>query len=686
MKQNLRALMFALMGLALFSCDKSKPLSPKPDDVTKAKSYFSLNGALTSLEVQSAPNVNSGADEDELRAALRFNGLNNVTTTILRPTDFPALKARWGVISEEPASATGFSYFAENCGSVTTEEPKNPALLTQSIVYFKQDGAPNSIKGDVLKMYCQDNLDKSKIRYAWMCLDGAEGGTSQVDKTKQYFMNGSFNTSPNHRIEPVLEGEMQEGRHIPIMTDVMTFPSFQKVAIAAQPQFKPRGSLFGIMLKNFIGQDMLVTAIVVEKDQAFDFSGYFDWSAKGTPPFIAEYTAAENSQTALVFPVYKDNTSSETGYLVSKENSVVPTFFVWGFQKANYTKPKLRFQIRYKLDPSSTEEFTTRAFHIYPPTGSEFKDGYAYNTSIIVNAANLSGGSNGTDWKDDGVQVPNVTPNPYYPHSISLGFTTPLDFVAEAPAMNKKGTGFVLHHELPEGDVPNDMKATDAGYFHWYETLKRFYPNFLVGNNIYYLPSKDNWKSIACQSSANNSAAAPHLTFNQPHPISELTEVSHIGGEPSAKSYRHKFITVQEGSKFVTYALRFIDDAKWISAWRYSSEDIGIVIKCVPLKGVNIVDENSYLTNTVANPNFFVDNACSVRTFPFYGWWKEYTGEEYKLMYKGSMLYIWSSVRNPDYWGYYLIGSASGIGVASGLAKEPRKQYWATTVRPFIRP
>ncbi len=396
----------------------------------------------------------------------------------------------------------------------------------------------------------------------------------------------------------------QEGRHIPIMTNLVDFKKIKAASSDnAQVKFRPQGSLIGLNLKNRTGEKMIVTAIIVNKgrESALEFGGYFDWSKDGVDEngkagFEAEYTHEDGNAETLSFLVYK---VSQLGYELEDGNTDIPCFFVWGIQnKFKKGKPFL-VQIRYKTTVNGTEQ-TTGTFKVYAPNSKVerakiFDEGYAYNTVLTIKKSNNQG--NG---------------------SVSLDFTTPLDFVAEAPAINKRGDAFVLNLDLPHTDLYEDIRDTEVGYYGWEQAKALFNQAWL--KDKYYLPSRYQWQSIA--PNYNRKSLEKHIHFNKVKRKYHLKEKAQVG-ETTPQEYSSDYVTVSENGKFVTYALRF-KGTEWESAWRYSLEgsestkDLCLLIKCVPLK--NYPNASSLdLEQDIAKVDFFVDNKCSIRIFPTYG-------------------------------------------------------------------
>ncbi len=381
--------------------------------------------------------------------------------------------------------------------------------------------------------------------------------------------------------------------------------------------------------------------------------GYFDLKqlVDGKPTFVGE-----NGTGELAFPA--------EGTLADDEQAC---FYVWGFQDASKKGEAFKVQIAYKTTASGSEE-RTRTFSVYAPkskvTPSEkmFDDGYAYNVVLTVNATNKLGGT-AADWNNGGMLFTRTVT--FGGKSVSLGFTTPLDFVAEAPAINKAGDGFVLNHNLPANDVVANLQGNEVGYYNWADAKALFDANkpFLAN---YYLPTKEQWQSIFPFSIPLN-----YVSFQGEQTTRVLQEIAQIGENPE-EEYSSEFITVDEDGKFVTYALRF-KNTKWVSAWRYSYEGEGsnkkLLIKCVPLEGKSDVNLHSIKTSI-----FFISNDSSVRTFPAYGYHNK-SKENLTALFTGG--FFWSRSAKDSNNGYRLnfYSSYAAIGYD--------QKVLGFTIRPF---
>ncbi len=410
MKRIIQLLAVASLSLGFASCDKNEDINnggqaPQLNEVQR----FELNSSLGEVGLEALSSNTDKAPAEGFRATLHFKGLTNAAQTTLNAQKygFGKREARWGVIYD------GGKYKSVNCEESVSVEPAVPSNLTKSTVFFKASTIPNTIENASIKMYCQTFASLSNITKSFMVLEGKAGSGASL--TKQYYVG---NTSPNHRIEPLQTNAFQEDRHIPIMTKVVDFTEMQKPLAENTVKFAPRGSLIGLNIKNRIDTDIIVTAIVVEKAGALDYSGYFDWKTlkNNKASFSPLYTSSQTG-TAVSFPVYASKSATEVGYTIAKGNTTIPCFYIWGFQKSAQVGKPFQVQIRYKTATDPTEK-TTRAFNVFAPNSQvvdgtrQFDDGYSYNTTITINTANKTGGSNGKDWNNGGILINDSEPHP----------------------------------------------------------------------------------------------------------------------------------------------------------------------------------------------------------------------------------------------------------------------------------
>ncbi len=657
-------------GLLLGSCQKDEPIE-RTNELSEPQK-FEMSSSLGAVTVQALSSNTDKVEGEALRAGLYNFGTSEAARTIVKASDFGTNKreARWGVIYD------GGKHYAMNCVNAIDQEPSNPSALTQNTVLFKESQTDFTIEGAQLKMYCRAFNSLTDITYGFMCLEGKAG--SGDDKTKQYFKD---ETDPNQRIEGTTGGgSFEKGRHIPIMTEVLDFPAFTQAVSSTSPKFAPRGSLIGLHIKNNTGTNIAVTAIIVEREGALNYRGYFDWSSAGVASFHPEYTAEQLNNTALSFPVYQNETADETGYIINNGSTDDPAFYVWGFQNPNKKGNAFQVQIRYKIQGNDTEQ-TTKTFNVYAPNSvvdgidKQFDDGYSYNTIITINSSNKTGGSNGLDWNNGGL-LPNTNESlstSNYVFSHSLDFKTPLDFVAEAPAINQAGTDFVTHYRLPETGNTNTLKDDDAGYYSERDAAALFNgsKSFLAN---YYPANIYQWRSILPQMEVNPETDRVRFSgeYDGGRTLREYAQV----GQMAQKEYQSDYITVREGAKYVTYALRF-KGTYWESAWRYSSDQINqvnmLTIKCVPLR-----DKADIEFRDIRNPDFFERNEATIRSFPAYGF------HRFNSPHQDN-----NTIREKNVWSRWYITGDVGLGIYEANHKagtSDGNDGWAITVRPFRIP
>ncbi len=487
MKKIFRALALGLMGLAVVSCSKDHELSglgDNPQTGIETKS-FSLGASMG--EVEFLPLANNtrpeGSDED-LRATLHSKAGANWVTTSYKWDDFGTeagkVNARWGVLLGADKQVD-----AKSCTNAVQNEITD-APIPANTIWYNDGGGATTLTAQSVKMYCQTGeAFGTNVNKSWMCLDGRPGGDSGVEQSKQYFKIGDT-ADPNEEIVglPAAGGANQEGRHIPVMTNVRDYDDFKQQEGGAQglATFAPRGSLIGLIVNNKLGANIKIKAIIVAKDKnALDFSGYFDFNVTGNDPiqaanFVAEYPSSAGS--ALVLPVKND-----AGATIAKD-AQDKIFYVWGIQKASEKGKPFRVQLRYDLNG---KEMTSRTFRVYPAaskaaltSNSKFVEGKAYKTILNLDAIQQDGGSVGSDWIDGENYVEHTKLNAINPLAlvakydiakvdapINIDESRELKFVADQK-IKVNGVGDV------ETDYANFIKGQDVGIYTWAEAMRLF--------------------------------------------------------------------------------------------------------------------------------------------------------------------------------------------------------------------
>ncbi len=362
---------------SFFSCKKETNL--RQQDILRENNLhsFQLKGYLGNLETIDVQAIGHKMQQDNFRASLYFNGLNAIATTQFSLEDFqeganPRVNARWGLIHQSPDEEL---FEGRNCKQAIAQAPNSTPKV--NTVLFKANKA-NSIEGASLQMYCQTTWNLFDIKSAWMCLGGKEGiGNDGV--TKQYF-DAEHSTDPNNRIEVLKSpNTFQRGRHIPVMTDVEPFQNFSD----RTAKFAPRGTLIGLCLDNQTDKDLIITGIVVPKNNVFSFSGYFDWSNGVKPQFVS--TDKFNDGDKRIFKVYS---GQSLGYKLRKEHTDTPCLYIWGFPKGG-NHQTFDLQLRYQTSEGG-KEYYTKTIKISPPQSANnnetnsFKDGSAYTKLIHI--------------------------------------------------------------------------------------------------------------------------------------------------------------------------------------------------------------------------------------------------------------------------------------------------------------
>ncbi len=683
-----RLVAIATLGLTLFSCDKSESIKRNVENKLSEPQCFEMSSSLGAVGLEELSNNTNELSPEELRATLHFKDVNSVATTTLKATAFGTGKreARWGVVYD------GGKNYALNCEDAISAEPTDASAVSKNTVFFKESSTVNTIKGAALKMYCRSLTSLSNITQGIMLLDGKAG--IEPNSTKQYFKG---ETSPNHRIEGLIGNSFQDNRHIPIMTDVVPFVEMTKPLAKTQVKFAPRGSLIGLSINNTTNEQMIITAIVVKKENALDFTGYFDWTnletrteTQGTKTvtrqlakFTPEYETTEG--TALSFPVYSN---TAVGYTLAQNTQAC--FYVWGYQNKDRKGSAFEVQIRYKTTPTGAEQ-TTRTFNVFAPNSKietgvkQFDDSYSYNTILTVDDSNKAGGSNGLDWKDGGVLPNGNNPNVPDPstaqcqdiRSVSLNFTTPLDFVAEMPAINKAGTGFVQNHCLPHTNVVADIYDTEVGYYTFNQALALFDGTKPFLTN-YYLPSKEQWQSIVPYEYGPTGKPVYLSHFGKTYQVIQNAQV----GETPPQEYTSDYSSIRDSDgSLAAYALRF-KGTEWVSAWRYSYDrnTKKMTVKCVPLKE----RPNDQVLSIIAKPEFFINNACTIRVFPAYGFryhrdYGDFSDSDVDSF--GTGIY-WSStpIKSGQSYTMTFFSNYGAVGI-----EDANKLPHYFTVRPFVR-
>ncbi len=240
----------------------------------------------------------------------------------------------------------------------------------------------------------------------------------------------------------------------------------------------------------------------------------------------------------------------------------------------------------------------------------------------------------------------------------------PLMYVAEF-SVNKRGNGFVKNHNLPSPQALENMDDAEVGYYNFQEAQALFEDGTHPFLANYYLPSRDQWRSLAPE--------ALLIVGSRKFNNIQTAQV----GETNPQKYKSDYLVTKEGDNTVLYSLRF-KGTKWLSAWRYSYEGAAhkkqMRIQCIGLKEVGDKKFEDF-----ANKSFFIKNKAHIteRIFPAYGAFENNETEISGL--GGSGLSFSSTYDNYDNGnGFYFLFSQDLIIVRKAILKG-----CYLSVRPF---
>ncbi len=634
-------LLLGLLALTTFSCDKENKFQPREEEPIPTKAY-STSTPVSAYEFD-------GEAKESLRAMIISKGYSvpklNVTKEEFKANTIPA---HFGVMGNNQENV-----FKSTLNILDSK----PSKISEDAFMIRQGASVTD--PTLINMYCQlpQTLTTDKS-YSWLALDG-----KLVNDKLVY--NSANNTSPNAIVKGIKNTNIDDARHLPIITDIVPFNTLFAPLTKKSIRFNPRGVLVGISLINQLDESITLKSITFPEDNALFFEGSFDCqkdmegktykSALVSNANEAKAMLFEGENKSVIVPVKQDANAtfvSQAGKTVDANlKESLPLFYVWGFP--NNGVATLKVKLTFAKNGTDVE---SKVLNIAIPSAG-FVEGKAYRLPIKLD-------------KDSLGELPSLDPATAQCQDIrpiSLNFRTPLDFVAEMPAINKAGTGFVKNHCLPH--IPNTDLIYDyeAGYYSWYEAKALFTEKDWLKN--YYLPNKEQMLSIIPYNRTDQS-----VMFNQEKSESTLIERAQVGETP-AQDYTSDFITVKEGSIFVTYAIRF-KGTQWESAWRYSyngaDEDKKMIIKCVPLTGIN----TGKTLAQIKNPDFFANNAHSLRVYPSYGYSRN--KEDYMIYVMGTASSQWTSSPNGSDWaermGYSYYGATVGINY---------NRLTSYTIRPF---
>ncbi len=495
MKKNFRAIALGLIGLAFFSCeDKNEPINQGVETpLVGQEKTFTLSATMGEVAIEPlANNTNPQVSDDDLRATLHFNDSKTWATTSYAWNEFGTeagqTNARWGALLGVNNQPDAKSCTKSSEGEITS------GTVDQNTIWFNIL-ENETIAGQKLKMYCKTGSSfGGNVNKSWMCLGGRPGGDSGEELTRQYFKIGE-DSDPNKEIAGLKVGQKQEGRDIPVMTHVRSYADFKQKADGGQADatFAPRGSLIGLIINNKLGRSITITDIIVRKDNALNFSGYFDWNVTEEGLHHAKFTSQypKNIGTAITIPVKQDGTNNvilPNDDEAKKHNDNPTIFYLWGIQNPDRTKQPLRLQIRYKstVNGVANTVLTSRTFRIYAGKTKaegekgEFADGRAYKTILKLDEIQQKSGTyeGSKDWQDGEDYVVNVKLNALNPLTLVAKYDIAKTDITNGTAQLK----FVTNHKIKANEAGDNVETDytkfeegkDVGYYTWAEAMRLF--------------------------------------------------------------------------------------------------------------------------------------------------------------------------------------------------------------------
>ncbi len=550
-------LLLGLISLIAFSCDKEEVLNPNNEKPVVAESIF-----------ETMSEVGAYTPTDNMRALITSKGYTvpqlNVTTEEFKAHNIPA---HFGIFGKG---------LTATLKTIATPLDSKPSEITEDAFLIEQPTTTES--RTLIKTYCKlpQTLATDKA-FSFLALDGKlVNGKLHYDTE-----NG---TSPNAIIKGIKNGATDEGRHLPIITNILPFSKVFAPLTKESIRFNPRGVQIGICLINQLAEDVQINKITFEQDNALFFEGNFDCT-KGIAS--NDYATLESSATStgeamlfngenkeFTFPIVQD----ENARLVSKAGATVdmqlkgelPLFYVWGFPRSGQSSIKLKLHLT-----KGGKEVTTKLLSLAIPRAG-FIEGKAYRLPILITKDILP---------LDEIRVRN-----------------PLDYWAEYD-IAYSARALRTSHSLPTSI--DNLQPTDVGYFTFDQTQQIYNNNQTGFLADYVIPNKLQAETIFPGKRA--------ITFNiksQTETLNLSDEVQ-IGDEQltSPSDFRQK-----ENSAYIYYALRFKDNSKWKSAWRYRKEGTNLIVDCVA--GVKVKD----ITIDQVTDELFTGINCVTRIFPAYGY------------------------------------------------------------------
>ncbi len=603
------------MSIALFSCNKDMQepvLAPEQEQETDnvPRTLYTANSDIAGYTI--IPEE----EEEGLRASVLKTGYVKPKLDVTK-TEFDGKNIYWRILGE------GVNESHKIVNLLDAKPSGAPA--DNAFVFYKE----NDKRKFMLYANVPDAVNVSN-KFAMLSLDG----TLRDDR----FLDFKDAMAPNVGFAGLKTGEKIDSYHFPIMTDILPF---NKVFNVSDPvHYRPRGVMIAISVLNNNCHPITVKAVEFQANNALAFEGSFDtWTAEdGTDIKAASSAGVTTAHKAKFIPAKLDqvltyNVSDPALAVVDRHDELLHdnidkatkekarTFYVWGYPLKN--GKQLKFKLIYRMEGKSADE--EKVCTIDAPTG-DFQDGYAYQLPILIARP------------DDGVETR---------WEKSLGFRTPLDFLAPHP-INKACSGFVTDY---------DKGNADLGRLEYMECAKVFRPSPL--NQEYILPTYLQWHSIFIDDSLEPISSSgtkvvndqifcgeyvpakltleqwiakglpEHLYKGATPPGTDGKRVyrakEQIGGD-APQIYENEFWTIvscHEKKRSVCYAIR-AKGTKWECAWRYAffeetdknSPLFGhkfYRIHCVPL-GAN----SGKTLEDISTLEFFLNNECTIRTIPEY--------------------------------------------------------------------
>ncbi len=430
--------------MTAFSCDKENELQPREEEPIPTKAY-STSTPVSAYEFDSEA-------KDSPRAMIISKGYSvpklNVTKEEFKANAIPAhigvmgnnqeniFKSTLNILDSKPSKITEDAFLITQGASIT-----DPTLIN---------------------MYCQlpQTLTTDKS-YAWLALDGKLVANKLV-------YNSANGTSPNAIVKGIKNTNVDDARHLPIITNIVPFNRLFAPLTKKSIRFNPRGVLVGISLINQLDESITLKSITFPEDNALFFEGSFDCqkdmegkaykSALVSNANEAKAMLFEGENKSVTIPVKQDTNAtlvSQSGKTVNASlKESLPLFYVWGFPNNGIATLKVKLSFS-----KNGKDVESKVLNIAIPSAG-FEEGKAYRLPIKLN--------------EDGIQAPEMI--------------NPLAYVADFN-INRDGIGFATHNNVVED--PKNSAEGDTGYFTLNEAKNLFKTNSYLNN--YCLPEENDW-------------------------------------------------------------------------------------------------------------------------------------------------------------------------------------------------